>query len=92
MQRARSSAGRKRVTFSIQGQPDQEVYVAGDFNAWNPTTKKMKYKNGMHSLTVMLAPGRYEYKFIIDGCWCIDPDCTEWTTNNVGSLNSVKTV
>lgn len=87
-----STAGRKRVRFAIKGDPGQTVAVAGNFNNWDPRAKPLTYKNGEYSGILMLPKGRYEYKFIIDGSWCIDPDCLEWTTNEMGSLNSVRTV
>ena len=36
-----------------------------------------------------LAPGEYEYKFVINGTWCVDPNCKEWRQNTLGTLNSV---
>jgi hypothetical protein len=49
----------------------------------------MKEKNGVFSTSIMLEPGRYEYKFVINDVWCIDPSTSEWMPNNMGSLNSV---
>ena len=43
----------------------------------------------VYETTLHLPPGRYEYKFLINGTWCADPECTEWVRNHVGSLNSV---
>ena len=86
----KSTQGRKKVVFEIQADPGKEIYIAGSFNEWKPTTKQLKEKNkGLYQITMMLPKGRYEYKFIIDGCWCADPDCEEWVSNDHGSLNSV---
>jgi len=82
----------RRVKFQLQAEPGCEVYLAGTFNSWNPRKNKMKYANGMYTTTLTLEPGRYEYKFVIDGVWCVDPACTEWAPNGLGSLNSVITV
>ncbi|MBI1784012.1 glycoside hydrolase family 13 [Candidatus Sumerlaeota bacterium] len=53
------------------------VHLAGDFNAWNAHNLPMeKDPNGMWKVFTPLAPGRYEYKFIIDGHWvCPEPGC-----------------
>ena len=36
-----------------------------------------------------LPPGRYEYKFVIDGKWKIDPRAHQFSPNSFGTLNSV---
>jgi hypothetical protein len=41
---------------------------------------------------VKLAPGTYQYKFVIDGTWCADPECADFVQNEHGTLNSVITV
>ncbi len=83
-----------RVTFTVRNEPGKVVYLAGCFNQWNPTGKKMtdKKKDGVYSTTIKLAPGTYEYKFVIDGVWCADPENTDVVKNDCGTLNSVITV
>ena len=87
-----TNVGRKRVRFTIDAEPDSQVYVAGTFNDWNQTKNKLTCKNGVYTATLLLPPGRYEYKFIVNDVWCCDPECAEWTPNGIGSLNSVITV
>ena len=68
------------------------VYLAGSFNKWDPQGLKMVDKdgNGLYSVSVTLAPGIYEYKFVINGVWTLDPDPDrDWTQNGLGTLNSV---
>jgi 1,4-alpha-glucan branching enzyme len=79
------------VTFTLAADAGSEVYVAGDFNGWDPADKKLADKkgNGVYSAVIMLAPGEYEYKFVINGTWCVDPNCKEWRQNSLGTLNSV---
>ena len=38
---------------------------------------------------MFLAPGHYEYKYVVNGTWCVDPQCDDWRANDHGSLNSV---
>src|SRR5262245_25014686 len=54
--------------------PDaQEVFVAGSFNNWNPcTTPLMNIGHGRWVKDLSLAPGRYEYQFVVDGRWMPD--------------------
>ena len=84
----------KAVRFGVYADPGSEVCVAGSFNGWNPRYSRMSDETGvgLFSLTTYLPPGTYEYKFIINGTWCADPACPNWTANALGSLNSVLTV
>ena len=82
----------KRVKFDIEAETGSEVCIAGSFNSWDGKANKLKNKNGVFSTTLMLLPGRYEYKFVINDVWCIDPKCREWVPNSYGSLNSVVVV
>ena len=84
-----SRSGRKKVRFTFSAENASEVYVAGTFNDWDPKKKLMKQEDGIHSATVLLDKGRHEYKFVVDGVWCIDPECEDWAPNEHGSLNSV---
>ena len=61
---------------------------------WIPTCKQLLYKKnvGVYTASVKLAPGRYEYKFVIDGTWCADPENLDFVRNEHGTLNSVVVV
>ncbi|MCL1888080.1 MAG: glycogen-binding domain-containing protein [Kiritimatiellaeota bacterium] len=84
-------ATRKRVTFKHQTKPGSSVSVAGSFNNWDTASHPLKDKegSGLYTLTLLLAPGIHEYKFMVDGVWCVDPGCAEWVQNNLGTLNSL---
>ena len=85
---------KSRVTFSVRAEVGSKVFVAGDFNGWDPTAKQLVDKNGtgLFSGCLSLDKGRYEYKFVINGDWYADPECADWTQNDMGTLNSVKVV
>lgn len=88
----RETVAKKRVVLSVKAEPGSTVYVAGSFNDWNATEKKLvdKRGDGVFTTTLTLAPGIYEYKFIINGIWTLDPDPDrDWTQNGLGTLNSV---
>ena len=92
--KASAKTAERRVTFTVRAEAGKAVYLAGCFNQWNPTGKKMtdKKKDGVYSTTIKLAPGTYEYKFVIDGVWCADPENQDFVKNDCGTLNSVITV
>jgi 5'-AMP-activated protein kinase regulatory beta subunit len=46
-------------------------------------------KNGVWTKTVMLFPGRYEYKFMVDGQWQNDPGNDQACLNPFGTHNNV---
>ena len=81
----------KNVTFTVHADKGKAVYVAGEFNNWNPTAKKMAYKAraGVYTTTMKLALGTYQYKFVIDGTWCADPENVNAVANDQGTFNSV---
>lgn len=80
---------RRRVKFSIAAESGSKVFVAGSFNDWDGEKTKLAEKSGVFSKSVLLAPGRYEYKFVVNGIWTVDPECADWVPNGHGSLNSV---
>jgi hypothetical protein len=72
--------------------PDaQSVCVAGDFNDWSPLSTPMSRRGdgGWWETRLTLRPGRYEYKFVVDGEWRHDPETPERVVNELGSFNSV---
>jgi len=86
-----SAAKKRRVSFSVRAEAGAQVFLSGDFNAWNPIDKEMADKkgDGLYTATLILAPGDYQYKFVIDGTWCADPECPDWVPNEHGTLNSL---
>lgn len=87
----KSTIHRKRVTFTVPAEPGSTVGVSGTFNNWDPVGTAMTDKNndGNYTVTMLLSPGVYEYKFIVNGTWSVDPNCSEWVQNSLGTLNSV---
>ena len=65
------------------------MYLAADFNHWDPQADPMVKKDGIFSITYDLWPGEYQYKFVVDGRWCFDPAATIQVPNGWGSMNSV---
>lgn len=81
---------RQKVTFSFETKIAKDVFLVGDFNGWNPKTHPMKKDgSGLWNKAVVIPPGRYEYKFLVDGNWTLDPRNSQSNPNCFGSCNSV---
>jgi len=58
----------KRATFLINAPDAEEVFLLGDFNNWDPVKHPMKKeKSAVWKKGIMVSPGRYEYKFLVNG-------------------------
>ncbi|MBQ9788053.1 MAG: glycogen-binding domain-containing protein [Lentisphaeria bacterium] len=87
----KSGATKKRVVFKLNTEAGKIVSVAGSFNDWDDKAKYLVDKNntGEYVGILMLAPGVYEYKFVIDGVWHLDENNSNFSPNDFGTLNSV---
>ena len=80
----------RKIKFLIEADAKSQICLAGTFNDWNPESLPMKKNgNGMFSTTLLLPPGRHEYKFVVNGQWHADPKCMQANANSFGSANSV---
>lgn len=86
-----SKRGKRKVVFSCRADAESAIFVAGSFNDWDPHFTEMKYDKETESFVceVKLAPGTYEYKFIINGVWGLDCENDNVSANDFGTLNSV---
>ncbi|MCX5707084.1 MAG: glycogen-binding domain-containing protein [Candidatus Omnitrophica bacterium] len=82
--------GSKPAEFKLYAPQAKRVSLAGCFNKWNtkllPAKKDSK---GNWVAKASLKPGKYEYKFFVDGSWVNDPHCTSCTPNAFGTHNCV---
>jgi 1,4-alpha-glucan branching enzyme len=79
-----------KVTFALLEPHAKRVALCGGFNAWSPDATPMNRQNdGLWETSFALPPGRYEYKFVVDGHWIPDPLAHENFWNQHGTLNSV---
>ena len=84
---------RRRVSFSLDAPGADSVYLAGDFNVWDHRKHPMKRsKTGVWQKALMLFPGRYEYRFLVDAQWINDLQNPETCRNCFGTRNNVITV
>jgi len=81
------------VTFTLNEATAQTVFIAGDFNGWNASDLPLTADGtGNWAITMQLAPGTYEYKFVVDGDWREDPSNPEKKSDPFGGANSLVTV
>jgi len=64
----------KPTYFMLKGfENARNVYLAGEFNDWRETEIKLQKNSEQNwQCSYVLAPGNYQYKFIIDGNWYVD--------------------
>lgn len=80
---------RALASFTYESSSAESVYVAGSFNDWNPKQNPLIKKNKKWSADILLKPGYYYYKFVVDGKWIPDPK-NEWKINDGGNnFNSI---
>ncbi|MFA6142469.1 MAG: AAA family ATPase [Candidatus Omnitrophota bacterium] len=81
----------KDVVFAINAPAAREIYVAGDFNQWkvDESARLTKSEDGKWEKRVNLSPGRYKYKFIVDGEWVVDSQNPEREPNRFGTFDSI---
>jgi len=81
------------IRFFLPGYPDAgRVVLSGNFNGWDEQQLRMERTDSGWVLPVFLAPGRHEYKFIVDGNWILDPTNPERVPNQYGTGNSLLVV
>ena len=80
---------KRRITFKLEASEAKEAILTGDFNSWDPKKHTMKKDDkGRWTKIVTLAPGKYEYKFLVDGEWQNDPNNDQVIYNSFGTLNN----
>ena len=90
MEKSKNVTGLRYIALVYEDAPGRDVRVAGSFNDWQPE-KQMTDKNndGVYRCQLRLVPGEYQYKFVVDGQWCLDGSNPNFVPNDIGSLNSV---
>ena len=78
------------VQFRLGDPGAREVALAGDFNGWHPEHRLHQVEPGVWSVDVALAPGVYNYVFVVDGrTWRLDPLAPRVTDGFGGSSSRV---
>jgi chromosome partitioning protein len=82
----------KEVVFTIEARHAAQVQVMGDFNDWNLEGSEMEPLDGIWKKVVILPPGRYRYRYIVDGRWQSDPLNVAVEPNPYGGHDSILVV
>ena len=88
----RKAPTRRRVSFKLSAPEAQKVHLAGSFNEWDLASRILRRDTkGIWKTSMLLEPGTYEFRFLVDDEWRNDPEA-EQVTNAFGSSNSLLTV
>ena len=81
---------RDGLLFSYEDLNANEVFLVGSMNDWNTTANPMNKTNGgLWEITLQLDPGKYTYKFVVDGTWQFDQDNPRFEDDGYGGSNSL---
>ncbi|MDH3371441.1 MAG: AAA family ATPase [Gammaproteobacteria bacterium] len=82
--------GKQRVILRFFDFAGRDVKIAGSFNDWRPDQGVVtRTSEGIVEKIVMLMPGTYQYRLIVDGIWQEDPSNPEQVPNYSGGFNSL---
>ncbi len=83
----------KRQEFRFTAPAAVTVQLVGDFTGWGQSPLGLtKDTDGVWRVSVDLEPGAHRYRFLVDGEWRDDAECTLRVPNPYGSENSVREV
>ena len=83
----------KPQEFTITAPGASNVSLVGDFTNWQQHPLAMKPVGpGVWKVVVPLAPGTHHYRFLVDGEWRDDAECTLRVPNPFGTENAVRQV
>lgn len=83
----------KPTRFTLTMPQAKSVAIAGTFNDWNPARGLMRSSgDGVWDITIPLPRGRHQYRFVVNGQWCDDPNAKDFESNPLGSRNAVVVV
>ena len=78
------------ATFFLPGFSNaREVYLSGTFNDWSTMQAPMQKTDSGWIIMARLKPGKYQYKYVIDGRWTPDPHNRQGQDDLYGDHNSV---
>jgi chromosome partitioning protein len=77
------------VLFTFEAPDARRVQLVGDFNGWALDGSDMTLTGAIWNITLKLPPGRYRYRYVIDGTWRSDPMNAEVEPSPYGEDNSV---
>ena len=90
---AKKAKSRPIQEFYYRAPEATSVQLVGDFTHWQKNPIQMqKQSDGTWKVGIALLPGTHHYRFLVDGEWSDDPDCTIRVQNVFGSQDMVREV
>jgi hypothetical protein len=78
------------TVFRLKGYAEASLVVlTGTFNAWNQSQLLFAREGDEWVCRLDLDPGVYQYKFIVDGDWLLDPSNPDTAEDEAGNVNNV---
>jgi 1,4-alpha-glucan branching enzyme len=91
--KSNSKNGGRAQIFLLRAPEASSVQLAGDFTQWQERPINMqKDAEGVWRTTVNLPQGAHHYRFLVDGEWRDDPDCTLRAPNPFGGEDMTRQV
>jgi len=84
--------GQNQVLFVMPAPGANSVSVVGNFNGWEATPLADENGDGVWTASILLPDGRYEYAFVVDGCWWGQDPLADGYVHSFGEYNSVRYV
>ena len=89
-QKRRDESVSSKVRIEFHDDKAQTVFLGGTFHEWRPeATPMIQLGEGRWRKELMLSPGRYEYRLVVDGEWRTDPAALDQVLNPHGDFNSI---
>ena len=81
----------REAIFTVNAPKAREIHVVGDFNQWkvDDSSRLSESASGRWEKRLALQPGRYKYKFVVDGEWKLDEHNGEKEQNPFGTFDSI---
>ncbi|MCU0404614.1 MAG: hypothetical protein MUE99_08695 [Chitinophagaceae bacterium] len=80
----------KGATLFLEGYKNAaDVRIAGSFTQWEKNALPMKSSAEGWYIDLTIAPGKYFYKFLVDGNWVLHKDNLNKENDGKGNINSV---
>lgn len=80
-----------KVTFALPVDEEEgDIFVAGDFNAWNPGATRLRRQGSMRRASLTLSAGRrYAFRYYRNGHWFNDDGADGYEINEYGQRNGI---
>jgi hypothetical protein len=86
-----SQPPKMKQQFALRAPDAKSVKIVGNFSNWKPASEYSMKRNedGTWTTTIALAPGEYQYRFIVDDVWVEDRNNPNRVDNPFGGKNSL---